>query len=132
MRNWIYPTALKICLGALIGLAGCQHQTYTTRGEVTSEPLTVDAAMQQRQWEPTTAYYENGDTRSWTTGFAYSPRTVPPYAYAATDTGTFLLNVVTLPYTVFDQRAGVQSGGVKLEPSYTANPPLPPSTQPTP
>ncbi|MDB5325171.1 MAG: hypothetical protein JWM57_740 [Phycisphaerales bacterium] len=125
MRHWI-------CLTALIALAGCQHQTYTTRAEVESEPLTVDAAMQQRQWEPTRAYYENGDTRSWTTGFGYSPSNVPPYAYSATDTGTFLLNLVTLPYTVVDQWKGVQSGGVKLPPSYTANPPLPPSTQPTP
>ena len=125
MRHWI-------CLAALIALNGCQEKSYTTRGTVESEPLTVDAAMQQRQWEPIKAYYENGDTRSWTTGFAYEPSAVPPYAYSVTDTGTFILNIVTLPYTAVTEFGGIQSGGVKLPPSYTANPPLPPSAQSTP
>lgn len=126
MRRWM-PVL------ALIALAGCQHQTYTERQKVSDEPLTIDPAMQQRQWEPMTAYYENGQTKNWSTGFAYTPnRDAPPYTYAFTDTGTFLLNLVTLPYTAYKERDGVVSGGVQLPPSYTANPPLPPSTQPTP
>jgi hypothetical protein len=126
MRRWI-PVL------ALIALTGCQTQSYSTRAPVSSEPLTIDPAMQQRQWEPMTAYYENGQTRSWTTGLAYSPyQSSSPYSYAFTDTGTFLLNLVTMPYTIYKERNGVVSGGIQLPPSYTANPPLPPSTQPPP
>ena len=113
-------------------LTGCVRQTYVERQPVDQQPMTVDMAMQQRQWEPVTAYYENGDTVSQSTGLRYTTdRSLPPYTYAATEPGIFLLNMVTLPWTYYEEWNGVKSGGVKLPPSYTAVPPLPPSTQPT-
>ena len=117
-------------LGTVV-LAGCSPQLYTTQGPVSTDPIVVDQAMQQRQWDPVTARYENGQTFSPTTGFGYSSNGYnTPYAYAATDTGTFVVNVITMPYTIYQQWDGVLSGGVQLPPSYTANPPLPPTTRP--
>ncbi len=122
MRRLI-PTALS-AFGLALS-AGCQHQTYVDRQKVDTQPLVVDEAMQQRVWEPTKAVYQNGSTKNWSTGFAYSPNhDFPPYSYAATDSFTFGLNVLTLPYTAVTQRDGVVSGGVQLPPSYTAVPPM--------
>ncbi|MGC4030733.1 MAG: hypothetical protein QM754_03140 [Tepidisphaeraceae bacterium] len=117
---------------AVVALTGCQAKTYSSRDKVSTEPMVVDQAMQQRQWEPVKAYYENGDVASWTTGFGYTSKQLGNYpsTYVLTDTGTFVLNVFTLPYTAYVERDGVVTGGSKLQPSYTANPPLPPSTQP--
>lgn len=119
----------SIALFALISAVaatGCQRQAYVDRQRVDATPLVIDEAMQQRQWEPVTAYYENGDTYSRSTGFAYAPTETPsPLMYAGTDTGTFAVNVLTMPYTLFQQRDGVVSGGVMLPPSYTAVPVMP-------
>ncbi|HEX8324441.1 MAG TPA: hypothetical protein VF595_11070 [Tepidisphaeraceae bacterium] len=126
MKNLFAIVAVSLSL-----LAGCQRQTYVERQPVDLGPMVIDQAMQQRQWEPVTAYYETGDTRHSTTGFGYAPRRdLPPPAFALADTGTFFVNLVTMPYTLYEQWNGVDSGGVKLPPSYTAVPPMPPSTQP--
>ncbi|MGN6506681.1 MAG: hypothetical protein ACTHM6_14070 [Tepidisphaeraceae bacterium] len=114
-------------------LAGCSPQQYGTRGPVNTEPMTVDQAMQQRDWDVTHAYYANGSTRNWSTGFRYEPTPGMDEAnYYYADLGTFLVNVVTLPFTYIDQSDGVISNGVVVPPSYTAVPPLPPSDAPTP
>ena len=123
------------CLAAVLTgwIAGCSPQPYSTRGDVNTEPLIVDAAMQQRDWDVTHAYYQNGSTLNWSTGFAYVPKPdMPNTAYSVADTGTFLINVLTSPYTFFTQSGGVVSGGVAVPPSYTAVPPLPPTNVPLP
>ena len=123
-------TSTLIALG-LLAATGCTPQQHHTRGQVSTEPLVIDQAMQQRQWEPVTAYVENGSTKSGSTGFAYEPRQgMEGYqgsAYYLADVGTFFVNLVTLPYTLWVERDGVVSGGEQIPPSYTANPPLPPS-----
>ena len=120
-------------LTALALAAGCQKTNYVDRQKVDNGPLPIDTAMQQRQWEPVTAQYQNGATENWSTGFAYSPNhDANPYTYYLTDTTTFLVNVVTLPYTYYQQRGGQVSGGVQIPPSYTAIPPQEPTTQPIP
>ena len=125
-------TILAVAAPGLFVLAGCSPQLYTTQGPVSTEPIVIDQAMQQRaDWQPVTAAVENGQTYNPTTGFGYRPGNVnTPYAYALTDTGTFAVNVITMPYTIYQQWNGVLSGGVQLPPSYTGVPPLPPSTRP--
>jgi hypothetical protein len=122
----MYGLAVGVTGGLLIGLNGCQKKSTLPRGQVSTEPLVVDAAMQKREWEPTTAFYENGATYNFTTGFAYEPVPgQPDYAYYYADAGTYVLNLVTLPYTLVT--AGKSASGAEtLPPSYTASPPLPP------
>jgi hypothetical protein len=96
-------------------------------GRVNTETLNVDGAVQQREWEPSVAYYANGDVASPSTGFKYAPRSdQPDYTYAYADLGTFFANLVTMPYTLYKERNGVVSTGEQLPQTYTANPPLPP------
>lgn len=45
----------------------------------------------------------------------------------AVGTGLFAANVVTAPYTLWEQRSGIVSSGVQFPPTYTAMPALPPS-----
>jgi hypothetical protein len=124
-RTLLTVTASTLLAGLL---GGCVESSTSTAGAISTEPLIIDPAMQARTWEPTVAYYANGDTPSWSTGFAYAPRTdLEPYQYYFADTGTYLLNVVTSPYTFYKQRGGIVSTGVQLPPTYTAMPPLPPS-----
>lgn len=124
-------TTIALGLLASVAAVGCTPQQRHTRGEVSTEPLVIDQAMQKRQWEPVTAYAENGSIHTWSTGFAYEP--IPGIdgyngsAYYFTDIGTWFVNVVTLPVTYVVEWDGISSGGVVLPPSYTANPPLPPS-----
>lgn len=124
-RTLLTLTASTLLAGML---GGCVESSTTTAGSINTEPLVIDPAMQARNWEPTIAYYANGDTSGWSTGFAYEPRAdLEPYQYYFADTGTYLLNLVTSPYTFYKQRDGTVSTGVQLPPTYTAMPPLPPS-----
>lgn len=130
--NAVKTTTMTLATLGLFATVGCQEQARHTRGAVSDEPLVIDQAMQRRQWEPKTASYENGSTLNCTTAFGYEPiQNVDGYNgsfYYLADTGTFFVNLVTSPYTIFKEWNGVESGGVVLSPSYTANPPLPPSS----
>jgi hypothetical protein len=87
--------------------------------------------MQLRDWQPSVAYYANGDTVSGSTGFAYEPDPqLDSWQYYFADVGTYFVNLVTAPVTLYEQRDGVGSTGVSLPPTYTAVPPLPPSDAP--
>jgi len=126
MINRTLITAALFALGLLS--AGCQKTSMSSRGEINTEPLAIDPAMQLRQWDPVTAAYENGSTFNNPTGYAYESKPGQPgYTYYYADAGTFFVNLVTLPYTLIADRGGAESGGVNLPPSYTAVPPLPPS-----
>ncbi len=117
-----------LCLATLALIGGCVDATTTSTGEINTEPLTIDPAMQQRTWEPTVAYYQNGDVKTQSTGFAYSSNApYSQYDYYVTDTGTYLVNLITSPWTFYQQRDGVVNTGTQLPPTYTAVPPLPPS-----
>ena len=125
--------AIAAALAGLVFVTGCQEQKYVDKQKVDATPLNIDAAMQQRQWDRVTAEYQSGATHNGSTGTLFTPNhDASPYTYAVTDPGTFLLNVAILPYTLYKQRNGVDSGGVDLPPSYTAVPPQTPSTQPIP
>lgn len=129
MKSWF--KAVSVVTTVFLSV-GCVETSTSSVGLVNTEPLVVDQAMQQRNWEPSYAYYANGDTPSWSVGFGYSPRSdLQPYQYYFADTGTYLLNLVTMPYTFYQQRGGLVSTGVQLPPTYTAVPPLPPPSTET-
>ncbi len=121
-------TRMILGLATLAMLGGCVKTSTTSTGMINSEPLTIDPAMQLRDWQPSVAYYANGDTMSGSTGFAYEPDPkLDSWQYYFADPGTYFVNLVTSPYTLYEQRDGVGSTGVSLPPTYTAVPPLPPS-----
>ncbi|MBC7783717.1 MAG: hypothetical protein H7144_07740 [Burkholderiales bacterium] len=124
-------TRTILCLVTLALAGGCAEKPGATNGTINTEPLTIDPAMQQRTWEPVTANFQNGDIRTISTGFRYTsdPSWTERNAYYS-DSGTFLLNLVTMPYTLYQERDGVTSAGVQLPPTYTAVPPLPGAPEP--
>lgn len=130
LNNKLLKFALPVVgLLALSALTGCTRQTYGNNAPVNEEPLTVDLAMQQREWDKSTAYYQNGDVHSWSTGFAYRPKGDARWQYYFADPGTYFVNLVTLPWTLYEERDGVTSEGDRIAPTYTAVPPLPPSDE---
>ncbi len=133
--------SVGMILGLLVLVTGCAERQLSSTGAVNTEPLVIDQAMQTRSnWEPSLAQYENGDVKHNMVGFAYvadptingrvsDPRAVRANEYW-TDTGVYVLNLVTSPYTYYQNYrhgTGNISTGVQLPPTYTANPPLPPS-----
>jgi len=127
MKRKSIITAACTAIASAALLTGCSHQEYGQTGRVNDDPLVVDQAMQLRDWDKSYANYENGSTKSWSTGFAYASRGDLPYGlnYVA-DTGSFFGNVLTLPITAYQQRNGVVSSGVNIPETYTAVPPVPP------
>ena len=68
---------VALCGVVLLGSAvGCQQR----RGPepVSEEPLTIDPAMQLRNWPRTSAQYVNGGVIAGPTGFFYQPREDEP------------------------------------------------------
>lgn len=126
MKSTLVALSGLLIAGAMVG---CTRNEYSQAGRLNDEPLVIDGAMQKRNWEPTPAYYANGDTVSWSTGFAYQPQANNQYQYYYADTGTYFVNLFTLPYTLYKERDGLVSQGVVLPPTYTAAPPLPPTNK---
>ena len=142
---------VKACAAvALLSVfSGCAKQTYSSRPPLNEEPLTIDQAMQQRDWDRSTAYYQNGDVPSWSTGFAYRSQADARWKYYFADYGAFAANLVTLPWTMYQEGTGtptawdpqdpnnpdtkegtgIVSAGDILPPTYTAVPALPPSDE---
>ncbi|HEY0009246.1 MAG TPA: hypothetical protein VGB55_11020 [Tepidisphaeraceae bacterium] len=110
-------------------LAGCARQTYSNQAQVNTEPLNIDPAMEIRDWEPSTAYYANGDVYSWSTGFGYRSQADSGWKYLFADPGTYVVNLVTMPWTFYQERNGVVSQGDTIPPSHTAVPPVPPTEE---
>lgn len=125
-----HASLIAATCAALLG--GCVKQEYQSNARVNTDPLVVDQAMQLRDWNKSSANYENGGSKSWSTGFGYAPRGDLSYGLNyLVDLGSFFGNIATLPVTEFDQRDGVVSSGVNLPESYTAVPPVPPQYRST-
>ncbi|MFT3784733.1 MAG: hypothetical protein QM770_01020 [Tepidisphaeraceae bacterium] len=123
-------------LAALSLTIGCADRKYYTPTELAAEPVASPGAV-RRDFGPSTAPYANGDTIHRSTGFRYQPdRGAPSREYIARDTGTYAANLVTLPYTLIDERNDkFVSEGLRIEPTYTATPATPyelrePATRP--
>lgn len=132
-------TLVSIGGGALFFLTGCQSTHFTnpyqrigkaSQDQLSTEPLTIDGAMQQRDWERSTAVYANGDTIAGPTGFWYEPRPdQPEWRYAVLETPLFVFQTVALPVTlaITPPWTNMRYTGAEVGTTYTAMPPLPPS-----
>lgn len=109
--------------------AGCQMKSTGYHEPINESPLLVDGAMEQRNWTPATAYYASGAVPAGGTGFIYEPSSkLSNVGQAVVDPPLFSAQVVALPLTIFISRPWALRAyhGVILEPTYTAQPPLPP------
>jgi hypothetical protein len=113
--------SLTALAGATAGCAQQQQQVYTP------PPMTVDGAMQLRDFERSVAYYPNGDTVSGIDRFPIRSTAgldENQYAASAFDLAASLGQTVALPFTylvVPPFTRGVYYGD-NVGPSYTAMP----------
>jgi hypothetical protein len=126
---------------ALVGLVcvggGCQftQRVQNSPPELTSStPMIVDGAMQIREWDRSTALYSNGDTVAGPTGFRYEARWYQPeWRYPIIETPLFVGQTLALPVTLAltPPWSEMRYTGVTVEPTHTAMPLLPPSSEPS-
>lgn len=123
-------TSAKVALGGLL-LGGCvQPMTDTPTAPLVEEPMVIDQAMQVRDWDRSTAVYTNLAFVAGSPGFWYQPKwDQPDWTYAVVEAPLFLGQALILPITVWfpPQWQPVNYAGLKMEPTYHAMPPLPPS-----
>jgi len=112
--------------GMLAG--GCQVVSPTPPVEkMNTTPLVIDEAMQIRDWEPVTAYYDSGAVVAGPHNFPLEPSPDLPYGFDfLTDNVLFGGQAVVLPITVIIDPPwnDVTYRGVRQDPSYTSAPPL--------
>jgi len=143
--GWLTTMATTVGLGgAMIALgSGCssmseqiprwpivQRVKNSPPAPVNDAPLIIDAAMQARDWDRSTAYYASGDTIAGSTGFLYEPAwNEPGWFYAAEETPLFIVQAVASPVTValIPPWKSIRWTGETVEPTYTAMPVLPPA-----
>jgi hypothetical protein len=113
---------------AMVGGFGCQMHQNALPDPVIAPPP-PDEAMALRDWQQSSAVYANTSTVAGNTGFMFMPKwDQPEWVYPLLDAPIFLLNVVTLPYSliVTPPWKPVEYRSATIEPTYTAMPPLPP------
>jgi hypothetical protein len=126
----IHKRTIKVAAAVLAGglAAGCQMKPMGYREPVNESPLLVDGAMEQRNWSPSTSYYASGAVPAGGTGFIYEPSSkLPEFGQALVDPPLFMAQAVALPVTIFINQPWTLRAyhGVIIEPTYTAQPPLP-------
>lgn len=116
-------------LTAIGGCSSYQRIQNSPPEAVSSTPLTVDAAMQLRNWDRSTARYANGDTIAGPTGFNYEPKWYqePESKYYYLDLPLALGQTLMLPVNliVTPPWEPVRYTGSTVDPSYTLMPALP-------
>jgi hypothetical protein len=122
--------------GLLAGmLFGCQHVQRIAPPEPLQPPLqSADPAMQLRQWDPTIATYASGGVWAWPNYVEFAPKTNNEKLRGVLETDFFLINIAYSPIAALitdPMWKKVYYQQLTMEPSYTASPPLPPSTQPS-
>jgi hypothetical protein len=107
---------------------GCQRTVPPMVERLNNTPLVVDPAMQRREWEPSVAYYGNGDTVAGGTGYMFhTHETIPPAALRVVDPMMAATNIALLPIGVFVNSPfeKQQYQGAVIPPTHSGNPPLP-------
>lgn len=113
---------------ALLASTGCQRTQPAPVVALNNEPILVDEAMQQRDWERSTAVYQNGDTVAGFTGRRYEVHNGLSEGYAGrlADPAVGIGNVILLPITMVltPPWKAVGYQGVIIPPTHHANPPV--------
>jgi len=114
----------------LLLAAGCSTQQHPTPDPINQAPIVGDPALALRSdWPQSSSHYANGATAAWSTRFPYDlNRQNPTAASIFLEPAMFLGQTLFLPVELvanppFAPRIYY---GVELEPTYTAQPPLPP------
>ena len=119
--------AAAIIAGTFVG-TGCQRTVPPMVERLNNTPLVVDPAMQRREWEPSRAYYANGDTIAGGTGYMFhTHETLPPASLRVADPVMAAGNIALLPVGIFVNspfKAQEYQGAI-IPPTHSANPPLP-------
>lgn len=122
---------IGVSIPAIATLIGCADVSLSSQASLAPEPPTsvsVSATQPVRDFDRTTAQYQNGDTLSDSATFRYQTSdTLHTALVPAAEVGVFVANVVSSPVTAYNQREGVQSAGFQFAPTHTAMPVLPPS-----
>lgn len=133
IRNRPLNRVIHVMTPPLAGLAlclisGCQKTQPAPVVALNDSPMVVDEAMQARDWDRSTVYYQNGDTVAGFTGRyielkpKYQDGAVTPVASPAVG----ITNIVLLPITmaVTPPWEDVRYQGIIVPPTHHANPPI--------
>lgn len=117
-------------LAALAGMAGgCQPHAQTVQPVAVPATMELDQATVLRDWDVSTAYYQNGEIVAGPTLWSYQPAPNQPlWRQGALDVPVFLANTVLLPVRAVQTppTRAVTYQGLDIPPTYTAMPELPP------
>lgn len=112
-------------------IAGCSTQEKIVYDTVNTRPIVGDDAMALRSdWPKSVCYYPNGDVTAWSTRYPYQASEArADQTNLLLDSITFIAETAFLPVELvanppFEPQVWY---GVKYPPTYTANPPLPPT-----
>ena len=118
-------------------LFGCSRVQRVAPTEALQPPLeSADAAMTARQWDPSVAWYASGGVYAWPNYIDLAPTSKDQGLRGAKETFYFIFNMVHAPFVAFTTEPMwklILYQPLTMEPTYTANPPLPESatTQPS-
>ncbi len=127
IRKQLKRTA-GLSLLALLAMGGCQTvNPVPPPSPLNTTPLVVDEAMQNRDWEPTAAAYQNDVVTANPTDWTLHPDPAKQPGSGLVEPGTYLLNIGLLPYAIIKDPPWepAQSKAMVMEPTYTGNEPLP-------
>lgn len=129
MCSTLNKTRLAALLILFVG--GCQTLPRVAPPEPLQPPIkSADAAMRARQWDPTVAVYSTGGVYAWPIYTFFHPDPLESNLNAVGETDFFLINTVCSIYWAYFSDPfwkKVLYQQLTMDPSYTANPPLPPS-----
>jgi hypothetical protein len=111
-------------------MGGCGMQLAKNDPQVdrlNDTPLVVDEAMQKRDWDRSTAYYQPSTVVAGPTWLTFRGDEKAERVDVLTDPFIFLANVAASPYAAFrhPQTEAVIYHGAIVPPTYHAMPPMP-------
>jgi hypothetical protein len=120
---------LLLAGAAAVSIWGCATSPHAQqKPELSQAPLTIDTAMQLRDWDQSVAYYPNGSVPAWNTRFHYHPSpSAPQWIKPVSEPIAFIGQTLFLPITLVTARpfTPVIYRGVQ-EPSSSTAFPAPP------
>lgn len=117
---------LTLLVAGSLALAGCTYQSSYSIADQDRSVTPATGATGLRNFEPTIATFSDGGANAGSTTFAYEPtRFQEDWQYLYADSGTFLLNFITIPITLFREAPDKAFDGLMFEPSHTMNPAMP-------
>jgi hypothetical protein len=90
---------------AAVSALGCAQNQKPPAPELSHATLTIDPAMQKRDWDRSVAYYPSGAVPAWDTRFHYQPSpNAPLWIKPVSEPIAFLGQTIFLPITLITAR----------------------------